>query len=107
MAKLGDFDGQQYFVPWDWGYESILVRTDKVDQVPASWADLWNPEYAGRLSVPDSAEVVFVMAALAAGIPDPWNTTPEQDEADQAKADRTQAQRPHLLGRFHRAQPDD
>ncbi len=80
MAKLGEFDGKQYFVPWDWGYESIVVRTDKVDALPASWADLWDPAYAGRLSIPDSAEVVFVMAALALGIPDPWNTTPEEDE---------------------------
>ena len=80
MAQLGEFDGKQYFVPWEWGYESIIVRTDKVEQIPTSWADLWNPAYAGRLSMPDSAEVAFLTAALALGIDDPWNTTPEQDE---------------------------
>jgi spermidine/putrescine transport system substrate-binding protein len=79
LAKLGEFDGQQYFVPWDWGYESILVRTDKVEEIPASWADLWNPAYAGRLSIPDSAEVAQVIAAVALGIPNPWQTTPEED----------------------------
>lgn len=80
MAKLGEFDGVQYFVPYDWGYESILVRSDKVDEIPTSWADLWNPAYAGRVSVQDSGEVTFLTAAIALGIPDPWNTTPEQDE---------------------------
>jgi spermidine/putrescine transport system substrate-binding protein len=80
MAKLGEFDGKQYFIPWDWGYESIVVRTDKVDQLPTAWADLWNPTYAGRLSIPDTAESNQIAAALALGIEDPWHTTPEQDE---------------------------
>jgi spermidine/putrescine-binding protein len=79
MTALGQFDGQQYFVPWDWGYESILVRTDKVQQVPQSWADLANPAYAGHLALWDSGESNHIVAALALGL-DPWNTTPEQDE---------------------------
>ena len=80
LAKLGEFNGEQYFVPWDYGYESVLVRTDKVDKIPTSWADLWDPAYAGRLSLPDNAEVNFLTTALSLGIADPWNTTPEQDE---------------------------
>lgn len=80
LAKLGEFNGQQYFIPWDWGYESIVVRTDKVDKIPTSWADLWDPAYAGRLAVPDNAEMSQVMAALALGVPNPWDTTPEEDE---------------------------
>lgn len=80
MAELGHFNGEQYFVPWDWGYESIVVRTDKIDELPTGWADLWNPAYAGRLSIPDTAETNQVAAALALGIEDPWNTTAEQDE---------------------------
>ena len=63
----------------DWGYESIVVRTDLVDEVPTSWADLWNPAYAGRVSIPDTAETNQVAAALALGIADPWNTTPAED----------------------------
>lgn len=78
MRALGQFDGKQYFVPWDWGYESILVRTDKVQPLPQSWADLANPEYAGHLALWDSGESNHIVAALALGL-DPWNTTPEQD----------------------------
>ncbi len=78
MVALGQFNGQQYFIPWDWGFESILVRTDKVETIPQSWADLANPEYAGRLAIWDSGEANHIIAALALGF-DPWNTTPEQD----------------------------
>lgn len=79
MVALGQFNGQQYFIPWDWGFESILVRTDKVETIPQSWADLANPEYAGRLAIWDSGEANHIVAALALGF-DPWNTTAEQDE---------------------------
>jgi spermidine/putrescine-binding protein len=79
MAAVGQFNGQQYFVPWEWGYESILVRTDKVQTVPDSWADLWDPEYAGHVALWDSGEANHSMTALALGL-DPWNTTPEQNE---------------------------
>ncbi len=78
MAAMGQFDGQQYFIPWDWGYESILVRTDKVQTIPTSWADLANPEYAGHLALWDSGEANHIIAALALGF-DPWATTAEQD----------------------------
>jgi spermidine/putrescine-binding protein len=80
LAKMGEFDGKQYFVPWDWGYESILVRTDLVEEVPDSWADLWDPQYAGHIALWDSAEANFIVGALALGIEDPWHTTPEQNE---------------------------
>ena len=79
LASQGAFDGQQYFVPWDWGFESILVRTDKVQTLPQSWADLWNPEYAGHLTLFDSGETAHIITGLALGL-DPWATTPEQDE---------------------------
>jgi len=84
MAKSGQFNGKQYFVPWEWGYDSIIARTDKVKKIPASWADLWEPEYAGHLSIPDAAENVQISTAVALGF-DPWHTTPEQDEAIKQK----------------------
>jgi spermidine/putrescine-binding protein len=79
LAAMGQFNGEQYFVPWDWGYESILVRNDLVENVPTSWADIWNEEYVGHLSQWDSAESNYAIAALALGL-DPFNTTPEEDE---------------------------
>jgi len=79
MAAQGEFNGKQYWVPWDWGFESILVRKDLVDEVPESWADLWDPQYKGHIALYDSGESMHVITALAMGL-DPWNTTPEQDE---------------------------
>lgn len=79
LAAEGEFDGQQYFVPWDWGFESILVRTDLVDEVPTSWADVWDDQYAGHIAINDSGEAAHVFTSLALGF-DPWETTPEQEE---------------------------
>jgi spermidine/putrescine transport system substrate-binding protein len=80
LTKQGEFNGQQYFIPWEWGYESILVRTDKVDKVPTSWKELWDPAYAGHVAIYDSGETQYMVGALALGY-EPFNTTPEQDEA--------------------------
>ncbi|HLF89168.1 MAG TPA: ABC transporter substrate-binding protein [Anaerolineales bacterium] len=81
LKALGQFNGEQYFVPWDWGYESILVRTDLVEEVPDSWADLWDPQYAGKIMLWDSGQANYGMTALALGITDPWGElTPENVE---------------------------
>jgi spermidine/putrescine-binding protein len=82
LAAMGQFNGQQYFVPWDWGYESMTVRNDEVPEVPTSWADLWNPQYAGHVAIWDNAEENFIVAALTLGI-DPWNAS--DDEVEQIK----------------------
>lgn len=74
LVELGQFDGVQYFVPWDWGYESILVRTDLVEEVPDSWADLWDPQYAGKLMLWDSGQANYAMTALSLGYTDPWGS---------------------------------
>ena len=47
---LGQVDGKQYFVPWDWGFTSILYNTDEVPEV-TSWDVLFNEEYAGHISM--------------------------------------------------------
>lgn len=80
LKELGQFNGEQYFIPWEWGYESILVRTDLVESVPTSWADLWDPQYEGRISMTDAADVAFAIGALSLGL-NPWETTPEEAEA--------------------------
>ncbi|GAB4578498.1 MAG: ABC transporter substrate-binding protein [Anaerolineales bacterium] len=74
LVELGQFNGEQYYVPWDWGYESILVRTDLVEEVPDSWADLWDPQYAGKIMLWDSGQANYAMTALALGITDPWGS---------------------------------
>jgi len=84
LKEKGNIDGVQYFVPFDWGYSCVLYRTDKVDKPPRSYADLWDPAYAGHLSTYDAPEEGWMAAAFALGL-DPYNTTPEQDEAIKQK----------------------
>jgi len=74
LVELGQFNGVQYFVPWDWGYESIVVRTDLVEEVPDAWADLWDPQYAGHVIIWDSGQANYAMTALSLGYTDPWGS---------------------------------
>ncbi|WP_446011028.1 ABC transporter substrate-binding protein [Candidatus Electrothrix sp.] len=84
FADMGNINGKQYVMPYDWGYESIVVRTDKVKEIPDSWEDLWDPQYKGHVSLIDAADPAQVFTSLILGF-DPWNTTSEQDEEIQAK----------------------
>ncbi len=94
LAKMGQVNGKQYLIPWEWGYDSILVRTDKVAEPIDSWNDLWDPKYAGHVSIFDSAEGAVVVASLALGY-DAYNLTPAQlDEVKQ----KLIALKPNLLG---------
>jgi len=77
LAKEGEFNGKQYWIPWDWGFESILVRKDLVKKMPESWADIWDPQYKGKIAINDSGEAAHIWASLALGL-DPWNQTDEQ-----------------------------
>jgi spermidine/putrescine transport system substrate-binding protein len=77
LAAAGVINGEQYFIPWDWAFESITVRTDLVEEVPDSWADLWDPQYAGHVAIFDAGESTFLTAAYALGI-DPYNPTDEE-----------------------------
>lgn len=48
--ELGQIDGKQYFVPWDWGFTSILYNTEQVPEV-TSWDVLFDEAYAGHVSM--------------------------------------------------------
>ena len=53
FKAIGQIDGKQYFIPWDWGFTSILYRTDKIPEGVDSWAALMNPKYKGHISMWD------------------------------------------------------
>ncbi len=86
FKKLGQFDGKQYFVPYDWGFSSILYRTDLAPEAGESLASLFSPDYAGHISmIDDGASAVSVSAAVHGW--DATNLTPEQ--MDQIKQEWT------------------
>lgn len=60
-------DGTIYAVPYLWGTTGIGYDSEKVE-APRSWKALFDPRYAGRISVIDSKGDVFDQALLAAGM---------------------------------------
>ena len=64
-------EGKTYMVPWEWGLTSITYRTDLVElpNGEESWAILWDEKNKGKISVIDSAEDTWWVAAIYAGVP--------------------------------------
>jgi spermidine/putrescine transport system substrate-binding protein len=79
LTKQGRINGKQYFIPWDWGYGSVLYRTDKIRPADAKgWGLLWNEKYKGRISMWDGAQTNFEIAGLYLGFPNVDNQTSDQ-----------------------------
>jgi spermidine/putrescine-binding protein len=73
-----EFDpGNKYTIPYQAGTDAIVVNTDAVDPVPQSWADLWNPDYAGRMIFLDDSRAVIGLTLLTLGYD--VNTTNEAE----------------------------
>jgi len=79
FKKLGQFNGQQYFVPWDWGFTSILYRTDKVEGTIDTWNALFDETYKGHISMWDDGPGAVTIGSYVLGI-DETQVTPVQLE---------------------------
>ena len=75
--------GNKYTVPYMAGVDAIIYNADKVKTPPTSWADLWNPEYAGRMVFLDDSRVVIGMTLLTLGYD---VNTKDKAQLDAAKA---------------------
>jgi spermidine/putrescine-binding protein len=79
-----EFDpGNKYTIPYQAGTDAIVVNTDAVTNVPASWEDLWKPEYAGSMVFLDDSRATIGLTLLTLGY-DVNTTDPAQ--LDEAKA---------------------
>lgn len=67
FKKIGQIDGKQYFIPWDWGFTSILYRTDKIPEGVDSWAALMDPKYAGHISMWDDGPGAVTVSSYIHG----------------------------------------
>lgn len=80
-----DFDpGNKYSVPYLGGTDAIVVNTDTVENIPQSWADLWKPEYAGKMIFLDDSRAVIGITLLTLGY-DVNTTDPAQLEEAKEK----------------------
>ncbi|HEX8993407.1 MAG TPA: extracellular solute-binding protein [Anaerolineales bacterium] len=77
FKKLGQVNGKQYFLPWDWGYSSIMYRTDKIPGGVDSWTALMDPKYKGHISMWDDGPSAVEVSAYIHGW-DETKITPDQ-----------------------------
>lgn len=73
-------DGQVYMLPVDAGTSGIVYDADVVTTPPDSWADLFDPQWAGRAGMEDIAVTAMMIGALTNGIEDPINMDDTQIE---------------------------
>src|SRR6185437_1682896 len=83
FKQIGQINGKQYFVPWDWGFSSILYRTDKIPNVD-SWDVLFDQQYKGHLSMWDDGPGAVTVSAYIHGY-DEKNITDDQLAAIKAE----------------------
>lgn len=74
----GADEGGQWFTAVDWGNTSVIYRTDLVDVPEDSWTVLWDERYAGKLSMGEDVTDTAIIAALVAGVADPYDMTDEE-----------------------------
>ncbi len=73
------FDDGYYMLPMDWGTTALTYRTDLVDVAKVGSLEIFlDPEFAGRVSLPDNVDDVYALGFLAVGVTD-WSKASEDD----------------------------
>ncbi len=75
-------ESTKFIVPYQMGTQAIIYNTETVKTPPTSWADLWSPEYEGRIVAVDDSRVIIGAALLTLGY-DVNDTDP--DHLEEAK----------------------
>ncbi|GAB4504057.1 MAG: spermidine/putrescine ABC transporter substrate-binding protein [Anaerolineales bacterium] len=76
--------GNEYTIPYEGGLDAIVYNADTVDPAPTSYADLWKPEFSGRIVLIDDSRVIIGIALLTLGY-DVNTKDPAQLEEAKAK----------------------
>lgn len=75
--KSDVIDGATWAVPYNWGVQPLVFdKTQVPEEDRTSWNVLWDPQYQGKVMIPDDAYITLPMVALAAGVP-PFDWTDE------------------------------
>jgi len=92
LVSVGVLDGQQYHIPTDWGFSTVLYNADHVDADEQTYALLFDERYPGKITWFDTPWVL-IMAGLVLGVEDIYDMT--DDELDEVK--RFCIDRKHLV----------
>ena len=76
--------GNKYTVPYQFGTSCLVVDTSKVTRPITKWADLWDPEFAGKVVLLDDEREVLGMVLSVLGY-DNNSTDPDQLEEARIK----------------------
>lgn len=93
FKALGQIDGKQYFVPFDWGFSSVLYRTDMIPDGVDSWGALLDAAYSGHISMWDDGPAAVTVSSYIHG----WDETTITDEQLAMIKDEWSAQRDYNL----------
>jgi spermidine/putrescine transport system substrate-binding protein len=74
LLESGVVDGQQYFIPLDWGFIAPLVNLDHVDVQEETFGILFDERYAGRISWVDTSNMMYI-GGIFLGVADPFDMT--------------------------------
>jgi spermidine/putrescine transport system substrate-binding protein len=75
FKKMGQINGKQYYVPWDWGFTSILYNTAKVNGDITSWDALFDPTFASHVAMWDDGPAAVTVSSYIHG----WDETKVTD----------------------------
>ena len=79
--RNADYDPENaYTVPYMLCTTGIIYNTTMVDKAPTSWADLWDPQYAGNILMFNNSRDAYAIAAFKAGKSINPDSTEEVDE---------------------------
>ena len=79
--RNADYDPENaYTVPYMLCTTGIIYNTTMVDKAPTSWADLWDPRYAGNILMFNNSRDAYAIAAFKAGKSINPDSTEEVDE---------------------------
>lgn len=76
--------GNKYTIPYQYGTSCLVVDTSKVTRPITKWADLWDPEFAGKVVLLDDEREVLGMVLRVLGY-DNNSTDPDQLEEARVK----------------------
>ena len=59
----------RYTVPYTWGSTGLLVRSDRITGKVSRWADLWQPEFQGKVALRRQPTELISVALKSLGYP--------------------------------------
>ena len=84
IDEVKDADGNIIGVPWVWGTTSLFYNADVIEEEITSWSALWDPKYAGMVTLENKYDTAIRTAAMYIG-EDPGN--PDMEKVEGALSD--------------------